>query len=115
LSAGLVFNHAGQALGIARRREHHPTPPRPTAGSPKASTRPISKRQRHCSSHWREPATSICRNPTRMSAPWPARPSMGMGQEWLLKGRLEPTDRRHRTTGIGGRLSIHCRSRRSAF
>ncbi len=53
----------GQALGIARRREPRPAPPRPgpprrspatfsrrsTAGSPRASTPPISKTQRRCS------------------------------------------------------------------
>jgi 4-hydroxyphenylacetate 3-hydroxylase C terminal len=27
----------------------------------------------------------MCRNPARMSAPWPARPSTGVGQEWLLR------------------------------
>jgi class 3 adenylate cyclase/predicted ATPase len=42
---------------------------RSTAGSPRASTPPISKKQGRCSTNWRESATGICRNPARMSAP----------------------------------------------
>ena len=57
-------------------------------GSPKDSTRPTSERQRRCSTHWREPPTGMCREPARMSAPWPARASVGVDQEWLLRVAL---------------------------
>ena len=72
---------------------------RSTAGLPRASTHPISKRQKHCSTHWREPATGMCRNPAQMSLPWLARPPTGVDQEWFLRVDLSQTIVVPRTAG----------------
>jgi hypothetical protein len=51
---------------------------RSKAGSPKASTRPILKRQRRCSTNWRELEISMRRSSGRMPDTAPPRHARGL-------------------------------------